>query len=257
MSIYHHFRQEEYEFIDQVVEWGEGVKTQYSPKISDFLDPREQEIVKIVIGKNSELNVQFFGGAPFTERKRVLLYPTYFQPKEDDFQLCLFELKFPSKFVSFDHRDVLGTLMSLGLKRSKFGDILIKGDLIQLIVAKEISNYVKLNLQIIGRTPISLEEQDFSKIVKIAHELQEKSITVSSMRLDVLLASVYNLSRQKVHPFIVNGNVKVNWKSIEYPAFECQAGDTFSLRGFGRCKILSIEGKTKKEKWRIIVGFQK
>jgi RNA-binding protein YlmH len=51
--------------------------------------------------------------------------------------------------------------------------------------------------------------------------------------------------------------VKVNWQVIENPSFECQTGDLISARGYGRVKILSIDGKTKKEKWRITIGIQK
>jgi RNA-binding protein YlmH len=51
--------------------------------------------------------------------------------------------------------------------------------------------------------------------------------------------------------------VKVNWTLTENPSFECDVGDMISVRGYGRAKILAIEGKTKKEKWRIIVGKQK
>jgi RNA-binding protein YlmH len=51
--------------------------------------------------------------------------------------------------------------------------------------------------------------------------------------------------------------VKVNWTLIENPSFECKEGDIISVRGHGRSKIMGIEGKTKKEKWRIIAGRQK
>jgi RNA-binding protein YlmH len=65
------------------------------------------------------------------------------------------------------------------------------------------------------------------------------------------------LSRQKSQVLIGQGLVKVNWMVIESPSFECQMGDLISTRGFGRVKILSIEGKTKKDKWRITIGKQK
>jgi RNA-binding protein YlmH len=46
----------------------------------------------------------------------------------------------------------------------------------------------------------------------------------------------------------------VNWKTLEQPSFECNEGDTLSLKGHGRARVVSINGKTKKEKWRITVG---
>jgi RNA-binding protein YlmH len=257
MSIYQHFRKEEHAFIDQVLSWKENVLTQYAPKTTDFLDPREQEMIKLVIGNDSEVQVGFNGGHNSTERKRALLYPEYFEPTSDDYQLSVFQIVYPSKFVTIDHRKILGSLMSLGVKRSKFGDILVSGDLVQIIVAKEIADYIRMNLESVGKATISLKEIYFDQIILTEEVWTEQPTTVSSLRLDVILSAIYNLSRQKVQAMIQSGLVKVNWKVIEESSFECKEGDVLSLRGFGRSKLLTIEGKTKKEKWRIIVGKQK
>jgi RNA-binding protein YlmH len=257
MNLYQHFRKEEHHFIDQVLEWREAVKTWYSPKLTDFLDPREQEIVRLVIGNDPEVKVSFFGGASYVERRRALLYPEYFHPTQEDFELTLFEIKYPKKFVSLEHRQILGSLMSLGLKRAKFGDILIKEERIQFVAAKDVASYVRLNLEAIGRTKISLEELELVHILQLEEQWVEETITVSSLRLDAVLAQIFHASRQKVQELIENGLVKVNWKIIEETHFECKEGDTLSARGFGRCKIFSIDGKTKKDKWRVLVGKQK
>jgi RNA-binding protein YlmH len=90
-----------------------------------------------------------------------------------------------------------------------------------------------------------------------AEHWEEDTITVSSLRLDTALSGIHHLSRQKSQILIGQGLVKVNWMTIESPSFECQTGDLISARGHGRVKILSIEGKTKKEKWRITIGKQK
>ncbi|THE14401.1 RNA-binding protein [Bacillus timonensis] len=257
MNLYQHFRKEEHAFIDQVLEWKQTVENQYSPKLTDFLDPREQEIVKQVIGTNGEILVDFFGGKDGLERKRALLYPTYFEPNEDDYHLAFFEVKYPVKFVTVDHRKVLGSLMSLGLKRTKFGDILTQDEQIQIVVANEIADYVRMNLTAVGKATISLSEINSTDLLEVNEEWTEQTVTVSSLRLDVVLSSILNLSRQKVQVLIENGLVKVNWKKIEQTSFECKETDVLSVRGYGRSKLHSIEGKTKKEKWRIIVGRQK
>ena len=85
----------------------------------------------------------------------------------------------------------------------------------------------------------------------------EQNLTVSSLRLDTMISSIYQISRQKSQTLIKAGLVKVNWISIENTSFECGEGDTLSVRGYGRAKIVSIEGKTKKDKWRISIGRQK
>ncbi|MEH7387566.1 RNA-binding protein [Bacillus sp. JJ1521] len=257
MNLYQHFRKEEHAFIDQVLEWKQTVENQYSPKLTDFLDPREQEIVKQVIGTNGEILVDFFGGKDGFERKRAVLYPAYFETNETDYNLSFFEVKYPVKFVTVDHRKVLGSMMSLGLKRSKFGDILTQDEQIQIVVAKEIADYVRMNLTAVGKATISLSEIAPTDLLEIKEEWAEQTITVSSLRLDVVLSSILNLSRQQAQVLIESGLVKVNWKKIEQSSFECKERDVLSVRGYGRSKLHSIEGKTKREKWRIIVGRQK
>jgi RNA-binding protein YlmH len=257
MTIYQHFRTEEHAFIDHVLEWKESVISTYSPRLSDFLDPREQLIVTSIIGQDQEVLVQFFGGTDHAERCRALLYPNYYEPDEEDFQIQLFEIQYPKKFVSIEHPQVLGSLMSLGLKRSKYGDILFQDGDIQLLVAKEISDFIKMNLLTIGRAKVLLMEKKLDEIIHIVEEWKEEFRTVSSMRLDVIVAESYNLSRSKATPLIKGGVVKVNWRQVEEASFECKEGDIISVRGHGRCKISEIEGKTKRDKWRIKIGKAK
>ncbi|WP_264737132.1 RNA-binding protein [Cytobacillus firmus] len=257
MTIYQHFRPEEKEFIDQVFNWKDLVESTYAPKLTDFLDPREQQILKSVIGQHSGILLALFGGTPDTERKRALIFPDYYESDEDDFQIRLFELEYPKKFVTIEHPQVLGSLMSLGLKRGKFGDILFEDDRIQFFAAREIEDYISLQLQSIGRASVSLKKQPFSEAIQSGEVWKESSITSSSLRLDTVISAIYNISRQKSQLYIQQGLVKVNWTQIENPSFECQQSDIISVRGHGRSKIIEIDGKTKKDKWRIIAGMQR
>jgi len=257
MNIYQHFRPEEREYIDQVLNWKNSVETQYSPKLTDFLDPREQHILKMIIGENGEVNYSLFGGSHGAERRRAFIFPDYLTAAENDFQINLFEIDYPRKFVTIEHRQVLGTLMSLGLKRGKFGDILIKDDRVQFFAVKEISNYIKNNLESIGRSGVKLIETSVANAVVTDEQWTENNLTLSSLRLDTVISGIFNLSRQKSLTFIQHGLVKVNWTLIENPSFSCDQGDMISVRGSGRAKLIGIDGKTKKDKWRIIVGKQK
>lgn len=257
MNIYQHFRPEEREFIDQAVDWKAYVETTYAPKLTDFLDPREQQIIKTIICEHGDVTVSFFGGAENNERKRAILAPDYFHAAHDDFKVTLYEIDYPVKFVTIEHRQVLGSLMSLGLKRGKYGDILFDGDTVQFFATKEISDFIEMELKSIGRAQIRLQELPLEKAITVADSWQDLSVTSSSMRLDTIISSIYPISRQKAQLLIGQGLVKVNWTVIESVSFECGEGDTLSVRGFGRVKIAAIEGKTKKDKWRILAKLQK
>ena len=93
------------------------------------------------------MKTEFSGGIEGAERQRVLLFPDYYSLEQTDFQICLFEIVYPKKFITLEHRQILGTLMSLGLRREKFGDILIQNDQIQFIAAEEIRTYLSVNLE--------------------------------------------------------------------------------------------------------------
>ncbi|WP_171910671.1 RNA-binding protein [Rossellomorea aquimaris] len=255
MSIHQHFRQEEKEFVDGVLAWREQVENQYAPKRTDFLDPRQQHVLQSIIGQNDEVKLSFYPES--TERKRALLYPSYFHPVEEDYGIRLFEIEYPGKFVTIEHKHVLGSIMSLGLKREKFGDILTGDDKIQLLLAEEISEYVRMELTHIGKTKVALQEVSMNEVIETKEEWHEKVTTVSSLRLDAVMSAIYNISRQKAQTYIKSNLVKLNWKITENASLEVEAGDVLSVRGFGRSKLISIEGRTKREKWRISLGILK
>lgn len=256
-NIYQHFRPDEKEFIDQVLNWQQFVEDSYSPKLSDFLDPRQVHIVKTIIGTHSQVKYSAFGGYDGAERRRVLLYPDYLIPESSDFHISLAEIEYPRKFVTLNHRQVLGSLMSIGLKREKFGDILVQNDRFQFIVPTEMMDYVKMELKQIGKSNIQLTELPLNQIISSSEEWKEQFNTVSSLRLDAVLSTVYPISRQKAQTLIQHGLVKVNWREVEQVSFVCDEGDVISARGYGRSKIISIEGQTKKDKWRLKLGVLK
>jgi len=257
MNIYQHFRPEEKEFIDQVISWRDLVEKTFTHKLTDFLDPREQHIMNMLIGDHSDVKCEFFGGEINAERKRAILMPDYEKVTQDDFQISLFEVEYPAKFITIEHPQVLGTLMSVGLKRGKFGDIILKDKRIQFFVCEDVSSYLTAQVQSIGKSTVSIVKVDLERAIASSNIWEDETITVSSLRLDTALSGIHHLSRQKSQVLIGQGLVKVNWMVIESPSFECRTGDLVSARGYGRVKILSIDGKTKKEKWRITIGKQK
>ncbi len=257
MSIYQHFRPREKGFIDQVFSWIRYVDMRYAPKLTDFLDPREQHIVQSVVRYQDLCNVSFFGGAEQNERRRAILYPNYLEVTEDDFSIALFEIIYPDNFVTIAHPQVLGSLLGSGVKRSKFGDIIIRDERIQFFVAKEIAEYIQLNVDRIGKTAVTLKQLPLVEALEAEESWQELVLSVSSLRLDAVLSGAHNLSRQKAREWIQRGLVKVNWEIVEEPDYQLEEHDVISARRLGRIKIFQLLGQTKKEKWRILVGKQK
>ena len=254
MSIHQHFRRDEHPFVDQVLDWCQFVQNTFSYRRSDFLDPRQQEIVALLAKYHGEVNASFFGGTSDAERKRAILAPPFFHFEDDDYNLVCFELNYAEKFFTISHRQLLGALMNLGIRRDKLGDLFISGKRVQFVAAREIGDYLALNLNEVGRAAVSLKEIPFTELVVPDVEWRPFSGTVSSLRLDVFISEAFQLSRAKAAANIQAGNVKVNWKTIERPSYECELLDIISVRGHGRCKLTAVDGRTKKGKWRIRYG---
>lgn len=252
-DVMQHFRPEEQGFIVQVGDWMDDVRNQYAPKLTDFLDPRQIMIIQSLVGENSEVKMQVYGMFSDAERQRVILYPDYFEPQMSDFSIEVFELNYPSKFVQLKHPDVLGSLVAIGLNRSKFGDIRLDEQKIQFVVQKEISSFVEINLESINKVKVHLKKlEEDALLLQNEEQWREQQETVSSLRLDTVLAAAYKISRQKAVQLIQAAYVKVNYRQQEQISFELTEDDLLSVRGYGRLKIFSIEGRTKKNKIRIV-----
>lgn len=253
-TILQHFRKDEQPFIETAIGWGREVEDSYSPKLTGFLDPRQRFIVEAVAG-GTGLLMGTYGAFPEAERQRVLLYPDYYVPENDDYQITVFAVKYATKFLTLEHRDVLGSMMSIGIDRSKFGDIRIGDDNVQFAVANELKEYMTANFTSIGKAKVTVEEVGSpADWIGTTETWTEEMHIVSSLRLDVVIAALATISRQKAATLIHGEKVKVNWTVRDQPAFELNESDMLSVRGSGRFKIIAIEGRTRKDKIRLIIG---
>lgn len=258
MDIYQHFREDEQPFIDQVLSWKEQVEQSFQVKLTDFLDPREQKIIEMLIGTNND-DVKMYknGGGINAERSRIVIAPFYEEIEMKDCQLTLLQASYPDKFISVEHRDVMGAFLSLGIQRKKLGDIYADDGLVQIVLADEIASYVITNLNSIKQATIKLKEVPLSSIIEKETSWIESDMTVSSLRLDAVLKEIYRISRKAATEQIDKSKVKVNHKVVEDGKFILQEGDLLSVRGKGRSKLVKINGRTKKDKWKITTAILK
>lgn len=82
---------------------------------------------------------------------------------------------------------------------------------------------------------------------------EEKSYTVSSLRLDAVSGGAFNLARGKIQSLIEGEKVFLNFITELSPSKNVTEGDMISVRGYGRVKVLSINGRTKKDRISITV----
>ena len=209
MNIYQHFRDDEQGFIDQVIDWLAQVENQYAPYLSSFLNPRQLFIAKSIIGQYEDIEHMTFGGHDETEQERVLIYPPYYEPTVDDFEITLIEINYPTKFAELSHGQIMGTVLGAGISRETLGDILNDGERWQFFIDRNMKDYIFINVDRIGRTNINLEEQPLEQAVEMMDKWAIEEVVVSSLRIDVVLARCLHLSRNRAKTLINDKRIKI------------------------------------------------
>ena len=253
-SVFQHFRADERPFIERVEDWLGRVYTRHQLQLTDFLNPREQFILRTLTQRTADVVCFFDGGYEQAEYQRCLLAPDYWHPQPEDMDLCFLEITGATQFQPLKHRDYLGALLNLGIKRDKIGDLLVTDDRCQLVTNRQMGTYIRLNLTHVHRVHVTVEEIDRTCLTLPENTIEEQSVIVASTRLDAVLSATFPLSRSKIVPLIQASKCKVNWKVEENPSATVEPGDTLSLRGYGRVYVLALEGETKRGRIRLTIG---
>lgn len=249
-----HFSDDEKPFADKAWDWIKRAESNHSVKLTDFLDPRQGYILT-TLANRADVLMRLDGGYEGAERKRAVITPDYRDPLEEDTGICVLAVTSPdSKFTSLEHGDFLGAILGLGVKRDKVGDIHVHGDVCHILVAQEIAEYFTMNMNQVHRVGVSTELLPLDKLRTADTRLEEMTLSVASLRMDGIVSDVWRLSRAKVLIPIKGGRCRLNWRVEEDPSTPLKDGDTVSLQGFGRFKVLEVEGVSKKGRMRVRIG---
>lgn len=217
--------------------------------LTPFYDPHEISVIQRLLGNQEDLKMYHYGGIECAEMQRVIMAPSFYTIEPSDFEITVFQARFPSKFVKLTHRDVLGALMSLGLKRESYGDILVKDDICYFAVDAKMKEYIQENLSKISRGSIQLSICKHS----VTNEPNFRCVTrpIASFRLDVIIAELFHLSRAEAKRLIEASLVKVNYKEVEQCHFLCHNNDIISVRRHGRVLLRDLNKQNRKGKYLI------
>lgn len=215
---------------------------------SEFLNMEEQSILA-----DTYLPCIKYGGYDLAERVVAGFGEDI---NTDDFPIVCLEIKpLMQKFADkLSHRDFLGALMNLGIKREMLGDIIIEENCGYLFCLNQISDYISTNLTKIRHTTVSVKQTN--KLPLNVGRLPDISeLIVSSLRLDVIVCAVYSLSRNECARLFKAEKIFVNSRLITSTSHSIKNGDIISVRGFGRFIFEGQVRTTKKE--RIVASVRK
>jgi RNA-binding protein YlmH len=156
--------------------------------------------------------------------------------------------------VTLKHSQILGTFLGeTGLERSKIGDIVVHDTFARVFVDAKLVSVIMDSVHKIARSGVKIKVIDVGKFMPAIEQTITKTVTMSSLRLDKAVASVFNISRNLAQNLIQSSKAKVNYTEVVRNDFELVVGDLVSIRGFGRLKIVQMLGLTKKDKVRVEV----
>ncbi len=219
-----------------------------SPCFSAFLSPEESALAEMSL-RGCGVENRFFGG--YENAERVMLCVCPFSVEDNAFPLCALTFSYGAQY-KLCHRDFLGALMSLGMERDCVGDILVEKGRAVVFVKREMVKFIKLNLSVVGRTGVTVTD-GFTMPLPELSGVQNLSSTVSSMRLDCVLAAICNLSRSGAVALIEEKAVSIGGVLCRKSDMTVCEGDKISVRHKGKFAVVSCGDLSKKG--RIILKY--
>ncbi len=216
---------------------------------SEFLTLAEQDVL---LRSRPEAPFTLFGGLPTSERKIAC-----FGSEE----LCGYEAVPPvaclrlaplqQKFADpLSHRDFLGALMSLGLRREVLGDIEIVDNVGYLFCLESVAPFIADNLTSVRHTTVRAAPSAPPDKLSAPPPLTE--LVVASERLDAAVAAVFRLSRSEAQALIDAQQVFISGRLPRSAALDIPPGAVVSVRHYGRFVYEGVARETKKGKLRIL-----
>ena len=237
--------------LSQVLDKIEFSKSREKLEFTDFLDMYQISLVENFLRKINFKNYKFFGGYEDSERKVLIIYPDKYNDKmiEKNYSkmLKIVRIELPEEEQGkYSHRNYLGGIVKLGLKREKVGDILVSNEGADIIVVDDFKEILKNELPKLTRfenSKISIEE--ISNIKKKEIKIEEVSIIVPSLRLDNIVSDLARTSRSKAAEIINQERVFVNGQNETKLSKQVKLGDIITIRGKGRFVIKEFTGTTR------------
>lgn len=233
-----------------------------------FLDLRQRSMADQVSRKRHGLQFGFYGGYEDAERTIAVFFPDYvqlsalnfegiqehFQANEEDNPLALLRIVNESaKGKELTHRDYLGSLTGLGIKREMVGDILVRKDGADIIIMRELADFLMIHYEKAGRAYLKPEVKSISELIVPEGRFEEIKDTVASLRMDNIVASAFRTSRGKAAEAISAGLVYVNGVQVDKTDKQIKEGDKLVLRGKGKVILQEVGGNTRKDRVFIIL----
>lgn len=216
------------------------------PRFVGFLNEHESAFLRTNISPRQD--VEYYGG--YDDAVRVMLGAG---AEREDYPITALEFSHKPEYP-LSHRDYLGALMALGIRRDTVGDILVDNDRAVIFFSDEIVPFVLSNVDRIGRVGVRVGYADTDHLPR-QDEGEERVLTLSSLRLDAFVAAACGLSREKAAQLIRSETVAVDHVIRNGTSDILSEGVAVTVRGYGKYILTALLGTSRKGKLRISIRY--
>ena len=252
-------KQEDKMLLAQVLDKIEFVKTRGKLEYTDFLDMYQISLVENFLKKIKFENYKLYGGYEEAERKILIIYPEKYDEimLEKNYSKILKAVRVTlpdEEKGKYSHRNYLGGIVKLGLKREKVGDILVSDTGADIIVMEDFSEILKKELPSLTRFENSkIEIIELKDLRKKEIKIEDIKIIVPSLRLDNIVSDLARTSRSKAKQIIEQERVFINGQNETKLSKQIKLNDIITIRGKGRFIIKEFEGTTRSGRQVIVI----
>ncbi len=217
---------------------------------TDFLDMYQLSLVRSYLKKNNITNYFLYGGYKEAERKILVAYPDDKEEiakskSEELVKIVRVELSEKER-GKYTHRNYLGGIIKLGLKREKVGDIVVSPNGADIIVVKDFAEILSKELPSLTRFQDSkITIKEIKDLRKQEIRIEDVKIIVPSLRLDTVVSDLARTSRSKAVQIIKQERVFINGQNETKVSKQLKLEDILTIRGKGRFIIKEVVGTTR------------
>ena len=231
----------------------EQSRTRNIPAHTDFLSPAEwRSAEELLHAAKVHDGWTAAGGYDRAERRMLCFLPDW--QEEPDADECMAALRVRYREDErLTHRDLLGSLMALGVVRAKLGDILVSGESADVIVCADVADYLLQEWTGAGHAKLQAERIALDDLAVPEQKVREIRDTVATLRLDAVASTGFSMSRAKAAELIASGRVQLNYREVTKPDAQVAQDDVVSARGLGKFELAEVGGLSKKGRTAILV----
>lgn len=234
---------QDYAWLKRCEDFEQSVRKYKSVRFSRFVSPHDLAVFRAHFHPSPFVNVSSFGGTDDCERVQIGFFPEFQEPDNDAFPICAMLV---TGVLGCTHRDILGAILGLGIKREMVGDIYVQENIAVIMCDVQVREFLLFHLDKVGRKKVTVSDCPKEKAYALEHAYVLVRHIVASLRLDAVVGAIAKMSRSEASACILAGNVNLNFVETEDSSKKLCQGDTISVRHHGRFVLNEICGETKK-----------